>query len=61
MGKTQQTSTVLVGTAALLVVVGLIWVLVGFASENSWFGVILIGLGVVIGVTGWVMSHLRRG
>jgi len=60
MGKTKDYSGVAVGAAALLVVVGIIWIVTNMQTQNYLFGAVLLGLGVALGIVGAIMSR-RRG
>jgi hypothetical protein len=53
-------SGLLVGIAIFLIAVGIVWILVVPRDEHLFFGGILLGLGFLVGVTGWVLSLNRR-
>jgi len=59
MGKTKDYSGVTVGISAVLVVVGIIWIVTNIQSQNYLFGAVLLGLGVFLGIAGAIMSRAR--
>lgn len=56
MGK----SGTLVGIAILLIAAGIVWILVVQTGQQLIFGGVLLGLGFLLGITGWVLSLNRR-
>lgn len=56
----KQPSTVLVGMSALFVVVAIAFIAFGVETGASMFGAVLLGVGVLLGITGAVLNLARR-
>jgi hypothetical protein len=60
MQGTKKLSTAFVGTSAVLVIVGVLWMVLTITSGTGLFGGVLIGLGVALGVAGMILNFNRR-